>query len=119
MARRRTDTHNPINRRQQALEEQAARMKAELAALQTFRQRVPELKEEARKREQQEILHTYRRPVRIEGPSDHRFDANAAKPGVKPRTMRKERTRAPILTLVLFVTFCCVMAYAVRTLWHG
>lgn len=117
--RRRTDQPSPINRRQQALDEQSAKLKAELEKLQRFQQKAPELKAEARKREQQEILSTYRRPVRVEGPADHRYDAVGSRPSAKPRKMRKERSGAPVLTVVLFVTFCCVVAYAVRTLWHG
>jgi hypothetical protein len=118
MSRRRLETQNPINRRQKALDEQTANLKAELEKLQKFQQKAPELKAEARRREQQEILSTYRRPVRLEGPSDFRYEVSATKKP-KPRKLRKERSHAPVLTLVLFVTFCCVVAYAVRTLWHG
>ena len=119
MARRQPDQQNPINRRQKALDEQRANLKAELERLQKFQQKAPELKEEARKREQQEILSTYRRPVRLEGPTDFRYELAGSKGKTKPRKLRKERSRAPVLTLILFVTFCCVVAYAVRTLWHG
>jgi hypothetical protein len=118
MARRRTETPNPINRRQRALDEQTENLKAELEKLQKFQQKAPELKAEARRREQQEILSTYRRPVRLEGPADFRYEVSGTKKA-KPRKLRKERSSAPVLTLVLFVTFCCVVAYAVRTLWHG
>jgi hypothetical protein len=116
--RRPDDKNNPINRRQKALAEQTANLKAELEKLQKFQQKAPELKAEARKREQQEILSTYRRPVRLEGPSDFRYEVTGGKKP-RPRKLRKERSHAPVLTLVLFVTFCCVVAYAVRTLWHG
>ena len=119
MSRRRPDAKtNPINRRQKALDEQTANLKAELEKIQKFQQKAPELKAEARRREQQEILSTYRRPVRLEGPSDFRYEVSGGKKA-KPRKLRKERSSAPVLTLVLFVTFCCVVAYAVRTLWHG
>jgi hypothetical protein len=119
MPRRRPDQQNPINRRQKALDEQSASLKAELEKIERFKQKAPELKAEARKREQQEILSTYRRPVRLEGPTDFRYELVGSKPKAKQRKLRKERSRAPILTLILFVTFCCVVAYAVRTLWHG
>ena len=119
MARRRSDVpNNPINRRQKALDEQTATLRAELEKIKKFQQKAPELKAEARRREQQEILSTYRRPVRLEGPSDFRYEVSAGKKA-KPRKLRKERSTAPVLTLVLFVTFCCVVAYAVRTLWNG
>src|SRR3954463_7605031 len=112
MSRRRPDQPNPINRRQKALDEQTANLKAELEKLRRFQQKAPELKAEARKREQQEILSTYRRPVRVEGPSDFRYDLVKSKPNARPRKLRKERSKAPVLTVVLFVTFCCVVAYA-------
>src|SRR5687768_4689140 len=119
MSRRRTEQPNPINRRQKALDEQSANLKAELEKLQRFQQKAPELKAEAQKREQQEILSTYRRPVRLEGPTDFRYELVGSKAKPKQRKLRKERSRAPVLTVILFVTFCCVVAYAVRTLWHG
>ena len=119
MARRRTEQPNPINRRQMALDEQTAQLRAELDRVKRFQEKAPELKAEARKREQQEILSTYRRPVRVEGPADFRYDLVPTKASKKPRTLRKERSRAPLLTLVLLVAFGCVVAYAVRTLWHG
>jgi hypothetical protein len=118
MARRRTDQPDPINRRQQALEAQQAKLKQELDDLRKFQQKAPELKAQAQKREQQEIISLYRRPVRVEGPADYRYDFVPSKPA-KQRVLRKERSKAPVLTVVLLVTFCCVMAYAVRTLWHG
>lgn len=77
------------------------------------------MKAEAQKRAQQEIIARRTRPVRVEGPADRRYDNLASRGKAKPRKLRKERSMAPVLTLVLFVTFCCVMAYAVRTLWHG
>src|SRR5688500_5125365 len=119
MARRRTDQPNPINRRQQALDEQTAQLRAQLEKVRRFQEQAPELKAETRKREQQEILSTYRRPVRVEGPADFRYDVVPSKSRKKPRTLRKERSKAPLLTMVLLVTFGCVVAYAVRTLWQG
>jgi sugar-specific transcriptional regulator TrmB len=116
---RRIDLQNPIDRRQKALEEQSANLKAQLEKVKRFQEKAPELKAEARKREQQEIFSTYRRPVRVEGPADFRYELVPSKAGKKPRKLRKERSKAPMLTLVLLVTFCCVVAYAVRTLWHG
>jgi len=55
----------------------------------------------------------------VEGPADFRYDLVPSKAPKKPRTLRKERSKAPLLTLVLLVTFGCVVAYAVRTLWQG
>lgn len=120
MSRRRSETYNPINRRQKALDDQTESLRAELEKVRRFQEKAPEMKAEARRREQQEILSTYRRPVRLEGPSDFRYDnVTAAQATARPRKLRKERSKAPILTLVLLVTFCCVIVYAVRTLWHG
>jgi hypothetical protein len=118
---RRTDRspHNPISNRQKALDEQAAKLRTELTKVRTFQEKAPGMKVEAQKREQQEILSTYRRPARIEGPADHRFDLTNPKAMPKPRKLRKERSKAPWLTFVLLIAFGCVVAYAVRTLWHG
>jgi hypothetical protein len=105
MSRRRPDAKtNPINRRQKALDEQTANLKAELEKNPEVPAESARAKAEARRREQQEILSTYRRPVRLEGPSDFRYEVSGGKKA-KPRKLRKERSSAPVLTLVLFVTF--------------
>lgn len=109
----------PLDRQKKALENKAAALKVELEKTQEFKQKVPELRAKAVEREQRELLSRYHRPVSIEGPSDFRYDLYAGKQAAKPRKLRKERSKAPLLTLVLLVTLLFVAYYAVRTLWNG
>lgn len=121
MPRRSPDLHtNPINRRQKALEDQTASLRAELEKVRRFQEKAPEMKAEARRREQQEILSTYRRPVRVAGPLDIRYDnVTDAAATSRPRKLRKERSKAPLMTFLLLLTLGFVVFYAVRTLWQG
>lgn len=109
----------PIDRQKKALESHAAAIKAQLEKAQQFKEKAPELRAKAEEREQREHISRYHRPVTVEGPADYRYDLHAGREAVRPRKLRKERSKAPLLTFVLFVTLVCVLYYAVRTLWHG
>jgi hypothetical protein len=119
MSRRTDPSPDPIKNRRKALNDQAAKLKAKLEQAQQFLEKAPTLKAAAQRREQQEILSTYRRPVRVEGPTDFRYELAGTKAGARPPRLRKERSKQPLLTLVLLVAFVFVALYAVRTLWHG
>jgi hypothetical protein len=119
MSRRSDPSSDPIKNRRKVLDDQAAKLKAKLNQAQNFLEKAPALKAEAQKREQQEILSTYRRPVRVEGPSDFRYELAGNKARARPPRLRKERSKQPLLTLVLLVAFVFVAIYAVRTLWQG
>src|SRR5262245_7277406 len=119
MPRRKDPSPDPIRNRRKALSEQAEKLKAKLDQTSQFLEKAPVLKAEAQKREQQEILSTYRRAVRVEGPTDFRYELAGAKKGAAPARLRKDRSKQPLLTLVLLVAFAFVAVYAVRTLWGG
>ena len=108
----------PLHQKKTDLELKAEKLKAEISQTQQFLQKAPQLKNAAQKREQQEILNSYRRPARIEGPVDYRYDLVKPKPS-KPPILRKERSKAPLLTIALLITLGVVAYYTWRTLLHG
>lgn len=109
----------PLDKKQHALKAQAEELKAQLSQARQFLKEAPGIKAEVQRKEQQEILNSRRRPARIEGPADFRLELVNSKPGAKPRVLRKERSMAPLLTVVLAVACCVVFYYAMRTLANG
>lgn len=108
-----------LDRQRKALEAKAAAIKAQLAETRQFQEKAPEMRAKAVEKEQREIVSRYHRPSSIEGPADFRYELYAGRETAKPRKLRKERSKAPLLTFVLLIAFVCVVYYAVRTLWNG
>ena len=110
---------SPIQTRQQELHVKAEAVKAKLSQTRQFLEKVPALKDEAQKKQQREIYDRFNRPARLEGPADFRLDFVRGKKDRPPRKLRKERSKAPLITLVLLVTFIVVAYYAWKSLWQG
>ena len=110
---------SPIQTRQQELDARAEQVKAKLSRTREFLEKVPVLKQEAQKKQQREIFDRFNRPARLEGPADFRLDFVRGKKSPPPRKLRKERSYAPLLTLLLLVTFIVVAYYAWKALWQG
>ena len=107
---------SPIHSKQQQLAQQEAQLKSQLNRTQKFLEKVPALKDEAQKKQQREIFDRFNRPARLEGPVDFRLDFVAAKRAKPPRKLRKERSKTPIVTLMLLVIFFVVAYFAWRAL---
>jgi hypothetical protein len=103
----------PLDKKQQALLAQADALKKKLQDTRSFLQEAPGLKAEAQRKEQQEILNRFRRPARIEGPSDFRLELANGKGGGKPRTLRHERNLGPMMLSFVLVIACTVIFYYV------
>ena len=116
---RKSTVESPIQSRQQQLELQAEKLKAEINKRQEFLKKVPALKDEAQKKQQRELVDRFNRPARIEGPVDFRLDFVAAKKSAPPKKLRKERSKAPLFTFLLLVTFVVVAYFAWKSLWQG
>lgn len=110
---------SPIKSKQQQLTQMEAQVKAKLSKTQAFLEKVPALKTEVQKKQQREIYDRFNRPASIEGPADFRLNFVAEKKRVKPRKLRKERSKAPLVTLILLVTFIVVAYFAWKSLWQG
>jgi len=110
---------SPIHARRQELEARAQQVKAKLSQTRQFLEKVPALKDEAQKKQQREIFDRFNRPARLEGPADFRLDFVAGKRSAPPRKLRKERSKAPLFTLLLLVTFLVVAYFAWKSLWQG
>ena len=110
---------SPIHSRQQQLAQQEEQVKARLNRTQQFLEKVPALKDEAQKKQQREIFDRFNRPARLEGPVDFRLDCVSAKKSATPKRLRKERSKAPLITLALLVTFVVVAYFAWKSLWQG
>lgn len=110
---------SPIQTRQQELEAKAEQVKAKLNQTRQFLEKVPALKDEAQKKQQRAIDDRFNRPARLEGPADFRLDFVAGKKATVPRKLRKERSKAPLFTLLLLVTFIVVAYFAWKALYLG
>lgn len=110
---------SPIQSKQQQLAQMEAQVKAKLNKTQEFLEKVPALKSEVQKKQQREIYDRFNRPARLEGPADFRLDFVAGKKTARPRKLRKERSKAPLITLILLVTFIVVAYFAWKSLWQG
>ncbi len=110
----------PLDKKKSALSAEADQLKEKLQQARRFLQDAPNMKAEAQRKEQQELLNRFRRPARVEGPSDFRLELVNGKGGSKPRTLRRERSLVPMLTTVFLLVACSVVLYyAVRVLQHG
>ena len=110
---------SPIQSKQQQLAQMETQLKAKLSKTQEFLEKVPALKNEVQKKQQREIYDRFNRPARLEGPADFRLNFIAEKKHARPRKLRKERSKAPLITLILLVTFIIVAYFAWKSLWQG
>src|SRR5262245_57830963 len=119
-ARTKQDEETPLHKKQNALKAEADQIKAKIQQARQFLQQAPGMKAEAQRKEQQEILNKFRRPARIEGPSDFRLELVGSKAQAKPRTLRHERNWGPmVLSVVLLVGCVVVFYYVLRMLQNG
>jgi len=116
---RKPNGDSPIQSKQQQLAQMEAQLKAKLGKTQEFLGKVPALKDEVKKKQQREIVDRFNRPARLEGPADFRLDFVAGKKPAKPRKLRRERSKAPLISLLLLVTFIVVAYYAWKSIWQG
>lgn len=110
---------SPIQSKQQQLSQLEVQLKAKLNQTQQFLEKVPALKDEVQKKQQREIYDRFNRPARLEGPADFRLDFVRGKKAAAPKRLRRERSKAPLISLVLLVTFIIVAYFAWKSLWQG
>jgi hypothetical protein len=115
-ARHGTQSH--IQTKAQELERQAEKIKAELLKTRAFLDKAPELIADVQRKEHRERIARYEQPPRLDGPGDFRLELVSGRSS-KPTRLRKERSKAPLVTLVLVVGFAFVAYYAWRVLWNG
>jgi hypothetical protein len=118
---RKSTLESPIHSKQQQLAMQEAQIKAKLDQTKKFLEKVPAIKDEARKKQQREIVDRFNRPARIEGPvaPNFRLDFVATKQTSTQKKLRKERSKAPLVTFALLVTFVVVAYFAWKSLAQG
>jgi hypothetical protein len=116
---RKPTVESPLHSKQQQLAQREAQLKAQLSKAQEFLVKVPALKDEARKKQQREIVDRFNRPARLEGPVDFRLELLAARSAKPAKKLRKERTYAPLLTLALLAIFVTVAYWAWKSIWQG
>ena len=109
----------PLDKKQRELEAKADKLKADLQNTRQFLDKAPVMKAEVQKRQQEELVTRYQRPQRVEGPADIRFDFRKGSTASRRVTLRKERSKAPLLTFFLMLAFSAVVIYACRVLLHG
>ena len=108
-----------IQRQKQELERHAERIKQELGKTREFLDKAPALVAEAQRKQQREVIERFHRPSRIEGPADFRLELIGTRPAKPVRKLRKDRSIAPLVTLLLLAGFCAGVYYAWRVLWQG
>ena len=111
---RKSPDQTPIEAKQRELELLEDAIKQKLALTEDFLKKAPEVKNEAARRQQRAIFERFSRPPQIEGPGDYRIDFVPGGKPKPPRRLRKERTKAPLVTLLLLIAFGIVVYYA----WH-
>ncbi len=109
----------PLDNKQRELQAKADSIRADLQNTRQFLDRAPVMKAEVQKRQQHELVQRYQRPQRVEGPADIRFDLRKGSTPARRVTLRKERSKAPILTFILMLMFSAAVIYACRVLLQG
>jgi preprotein translocase subunit SecF len=112
-----TKSQTPIDKKQKELEAQLAKIQAEMEKNRSFLNKAPQMKEEVEQKQKNELVARHHRPVRIEGPADFRYEFRRGKQTAS--TLRKEKSIAPLITIILLVAFLVVAVYAWRMLLHG
>ena len=108
-----------IEAKKRELEHQTEKLRAKLSETKDFLDKAPALQAEVQRKQQRAIIERYQRPARIEGPADFRAELVGTRRYKPPKRLRKERSIAPFVTLLLLIGFCAVMYYAWRVLWQG
>lgn len=107
-----------IQTQKQELERRAQRLQEELQRTQNFLKEAPQLIAKRQQQEHRERIAKHQQPPRLDHPGDFRVEF-IGKPKGKPPKLRKERSIAPFVTLLLLVAFVFVFYYGWRTLWQG
>ena len=115
---RQPGSQSPLSSKQQELEQQSVQLKAKLNQTREFLSKAPDLKAEAQRRRQRAAFDRHNRPSRIEGPPDYRLEFVSTKPFSPPRRLRKDRSKAPLVTFILLMAFAGVVYYAWGVLWQ-
>ena len=108
-----------LTKKQQQLDQQAAQAKAELSKTQQFLKKAPEMKKAAELKQQRELVDRFNRPAVLEGPHHFRLNYDHVKPRKPAPKLRKERSKAPLVTLSLLVMFVVVAYFAWKSIWHS
>lgn len=107
-----------IQSQKQELERHAQQLREKLAKTQTFLQEAPKLIAAKQQQEHRERIAKYEQPPRLDHPGDFRMEF-VGKFQPKPPKLRKERSIAPFVTLLLLVAFAFVFYFGWRTLWQS
>ena len=110
---------SPILQKQQQLSKREAELKAQLGKTEEFLKKAPVLKDKAQKKQQQELLTRFTRRNPVEGPIGFQFDFVRAKQFTPTKKLRKERSKAPLITFVLLAIFVVVAYFAWKSLAQG
>ncbi len=118
---RKLTVESPIQSRQQQLAVQEAKLKAQLNKTEEFLKKAPILKDKAQKKQQRELVDRFSGRTPVEGPvaMNFRLEFVRGQTPAKPKKLRKERSKAPLFTFVLLVTFVVVAYLAWKSLWQG
>ena len=108
-----------IQTKQQELDKQAAQLQAKLIQTREFLDKAPALKAAAQRKQQRAIFDRFNRPARVEGPADFQLAYDTSRNAPPPRRLRRERSKAPWITLLLLVVFAVVVYYSWKALWQG
>ncbi len=116
---RKSSVESALDSKQQELAIREAKLKAQLGKTEEFLKKAPLLKDKAQKKVQQELLNrfTHRNPV--EGPIGFQFDFLGSKQSTPPKKLRKERSKAPLITFALLAIFVVVTYFAWKSLAQG
>lgn len=109
---------SPIQSQKQELERRAQRLQEELRRTQEFLNKAPELIAQKQRDEHRARMARYEQPPRLDHPGNFRLEL-IAKPKTKPPKLRRERSFAPFVTVLLLVAFVVVFYHGWRVLWQG
>lgn len=116
---RKRETRSPIHDRQRELDLHARQIKEKLDATRAFLKKAPEIKAEVTRKQQRAIFERFGGPARVAGPPDIRLELVQSKTAKPPRSLRKDRSKAPLVTVLLLGIFIAVVYYAWRALSQG
>ena len=112
-------SHSPIQSKKQELERHADQLRAQLSQTRDFLDKAPAMIAEVQRKQQRAIIERYHRPSPIEGPADFRLEFVRNRNTKPPKRLRRERSKAPFVTLLLLVGFCIVVYYGWHVLWQS
>lgn len=111
-------TRSPIQNKTQEVERDAEQIRAKLRQTREFLDKAPAMIAEVQRKEHRDRIARYEQPPRLDGPGDFRLGFVRGR-SPKPPKLRKERSKAPVVTLLLLVGFAFVAYFAWRVLWQG